>query len=164
MQVIAGVEDELDVEVWVDQMIAENGYAQISVHDPASGLPGFAYTVGLEQSRQVPELLCLGVAPDIAAQLFAICIEGHDASACDLAAGSQTVTGLVEGYRLGFQKVPPAMVSKANATRPHRRVDVEAMVQLVLPDNSGFFPHEDDCDPAIAAAQDIDWLVTSAKN
>ncbi|WP_299919456.1 DUF4262 domain-containing protein [uncultured Roseobacter sp.] len=138
VQTKSRVEDDLDVEAWVQQMIAENGYAQISKHDPSLGLPGFAFTIGLEHSRQVPELMCLGVAPDIAAQLFAMCIEGHDASLCDLAIGNQSVLWLVEGYTLRFRCVSPAMVLKANEVRPHRREDISDMVQLLLPDNNGF--------------------------
>ena len=141
-------------------MIAENGYAQVSRHDPSSGRPGFAFTIGLEQSREVPELICLGIAPDVAAQLFAICIEGHDASLCDLAAGTQTVSGLVDGYSLRFRRVSPAMVQTANEVRPDRPSDISEMVQLVIPDNDGFFPGDAECDPGIAASQDIGWLLT----
>jgi len=156
------IESDVDVETWVQKMIAENGYAQISRHDPASGLPGFAFTIGLEQSRQVPELLCLGVAPEIAAQLFAICIEGQDGSLFDLAMGDQQVSGLFDGYDLRFRRVRPAMVLKANETRPNRRDDISEMVQLLLPDNDGFFPGDAKCDPGIAASQDTDWLLASS--
>lgn len=164
MQIKAHVEDDLEVETWVEQMIAENGYAQISMHNPSFGLPGFAFTIGMEQSRQVPELICMGVAPDIAAQLFAICIEGHDSGVYDLAKGNQSVKGLVQGYVLRFRPVAPAMVLKANTVRPYRREDISKMVQLLLPDNSGFFPGDLECDPGVATAQDPDRLLAPATN
>lgn len=164
MQIKAHVEDDLEVEAWVDHMIAENGYAQISMHDPSSGLPGFAFTIGLEQSRQVPELFCMGVAPDIAAQLFAICIEGHENAIFDIAKENQSVTGLVEGYTLRFRRVAPAMVLKANAVRPHRREGISKMLQLMLPDNNGFFPGDSGCNLGVATAQDPDRLLASATN
>lgn len=162
MQTKSRVEGEVDVEAWVQKMIAENGYAQISRHDPSSGLPGFAFTIGLERSRNVPELICLGVAPDIAAQLFSICIEGHDDSICDLAAGNQSVSGLIEGYSLRFRRVSPAMVIKANEVRPNRPEDISDMVQLLLPDNDGFFPGDAECNPGVASSQDTDWLLASS--
>lgn len=162
MQTKSRVEGNVDVEAWVQKMIAENGYAQISRHDPSSGLPGFAFTIGLEHSRNVPELICLGVAPDIAAQLFSICIEGHDVGLYDLAAGNQSVSGLVNGYRLGFRRVGPGIVLKANEVRPNRPADISDMVQLLLPDNDGFFPGDAECDPGIAASQDTDWLLASS--
>lgn len=162
MQTKSPVKGHPDVEAWVQKMIAENGYAQISRHDPSSGLPGFAFTIGLEHSRNVPELICLGVSPDIAAQLFSICIEGHDAGLCDLTARNQSVSGLVDGYSLRFRRVSPAMVLKANEVRPNRPADISDMVQLLLPDNDGFFPGDAECDPGIAASQDTDWLLASS--
>ena len=164
MQIKARAEDSLEIETWVEQMIEENGYAQISMHDTSSGLPGFAFTIGLEQSRQVPELICMGVAPDIAAQLFAICLEGHDTAMCNLAEGNQSVKGLVEGYALGFRRVPPAILLKANEVRPHRREDISKMVQILIPDDNGFFPGNVECDLGVAAMQDPDRLVAPATN
>ncbi|MFK7763804.1 MAG: DUF4262 domain-containing protein [Roseobacter sp.] len=164
MQIKAQVEDNLEVETWVEQMISLNGYAQISMHDPSSGLPGFAFTIGLEQSRQIPELFCMGVAPDVAAQLFAICIDAHENSVCDLAKGDQSVKGLVHGYALSFRRVTPAMVLKANTVRPNRRKDILKMIQLLIPDNNGFFPGDVDCNPGIAHAQDPDRLLMPTTN
>lgn len=164
VQIKARVEDSLEMEAWVEQMIAENGYAQISMHDPSSGRPGFAFTIGLEQSRQIPELMCMGVDPGIAAQLFAICIEGHDTGVCHLAEDNQSVEGLVDGYVLRFQRLTPAVLLKANNIRPHRRDDISSMVQLLLPDDSGFFPGDAECAPGVAAAQDPDRLLAPATN
>lgn len=164
MQIKARVEDDFELEAWVEQMIAENGYAQISMHDPASKLPGFAFTIGLEQSRQIPELFCMGVAPDIAAQLFAICIEGHDGAVCDLSKGNQSVEGLVKGHSLRFRWVGSAMVLKANEVRQVCRDDIGKMVQVLLQDDHGFFPGDMECDPRVAVAQDPDRLVAPTLN
>ncbi len=164
MQITACVDDDLELEVWVEQMIAENGYAQISMHDPASGLPGFAFTIGLEQSRQVPELFCMGLAPDTAAQLFAICIEGHDAAIFDLAEGNQSVSGLVDGYGLRFRSVPPAVVLRTNLARPRRSEEISKLVQLLVPDDNGVFPGDAGCVAGVAAAQDLDRLLAAAMN
>ena len=164
MQIKDRIEDDLDVEAWVEQMIAEHGYAQISMHDPASDLPGFAFTVGLEQSRLVPELFCMGVSPDVAAQLFAICIEGQDARVCDIAKGDQRLNNLLEGYTLGLRRADAPMVLKANTVRPRRGADISRMMQLLLPDNDGYLPGDANCDPRIAAAQDPDRLITTVTN
>lgn len=170
VQIKARDEEGLEVEAWVEQMIAENGYAQISKHEPSSGesgiseVPGFAFTIGLEQSRQVPELICLGVAPDIASQLFAICIQGHDNAVYDLVNENQSVKGLVQGYVLRFRRVAPAILHKANLVRPHRRCDISRMVQLLLPDDNGFFPGDLECTPSVASAQDPDRLLAPTPN
>lgn len=164
MQIKAKVEDSRDIETWVERMIAEHGYAQISMHDPASEVPGFAFTVGLEKSRRTPELICLGVAPDIAGQLFAACVDAHDRAACDLSAGAQTVTGLIEDYTFRFHRVAPALLVRTNAIRPDRAADTTAMLQLLIPDNAGYFPGDAGCDPRVAAAQDPDRLLAQATN
>ena len=163
-EIKASLEDTLDVEAWVEQMIAEHGYAQISMHDPDAAVPGFAFTIGLEHSRSVPELMCMGVAPDVAGQLFGLCVEACDERTLDLSQGNQTVAGLVDGYRLRFQRVAPAVVAAANAVRPHRATDLVDMVQLLIPDNAGRFPGETDCDPRVAAAQDPDRLLARSTN
>ena len=164
MKLDAFVGDDLDVEAWIDQMIAENGYAQIAVHDRFSDLPGYAFTIGLEQSRQVPELLCMGFAPDVTAQLFALCIDGHDAGIHDLSRGNQDVTGLVDDHTLRFRRVAPAMVRRANAMRPQRFTDIAAMLQVLVPDNDGFFPGDAECDSTVAAYQDPEWLLADGRN
>jgi hypothetical protein len=164
MQIKATVQDSRDVETWVERMIAEHGYAQISLHGPAADGPGVAFTVGLERSRHVPELLCLGVAPDIAGQLFAACIEGHDRGDHDLAAGEQTLHGLIEDYAFRLRRVSPALLTWTNALRPDRSADSTAMLHLLIPDNSGVFPDEAGCDPRVAAAQDPDRLLAQTTN
>jgi hypothetical protein len=158
----AEIEDALDIDSWVDEMIAENGYAQLSLHDPSSGQPGLAFTLGLERSRAVPELLCLGVAPDVAAQLFGLCISGHDNDDCDLGAGAQTVEALLPGHALRMRPVGAPLVAKANGQRPARQPEIRAMVQVLLPDDAGLFPGEPGCDPRIVAAQDVDRLLAPA--
>lgn len=156
--------DDLDIETWVKQMKAEYGYAQISIFDPDTKRPGFAFTIGLEASRNVPELLCLGVAPDIASQLFSLCVEAHDSGSVNLAAGSQDLTGLVPDHRIRLQRTTPAMVQRTNAAKPQSHREIGAVVHVLLPDNAGFFPGEAACDAQVAAAQDVDWLLAPIPN
>lgn len=165
MNVVGHVEDDLDVELFLERMIAENGYAQISVHDQGdTDRPGFAFTVGLETSRAMPELLCLGVAPDVAGQLFSLCIAGQEAGTFDLSDGLQDVGGLITGHLLRFRPTPAPVLQRANAIRHRRMTDICRMVQILLPDNDGIFPGEPTCDPWIAAAQDTDRLLASPPN
>lgn len=164
MQVGVFEDGDVDIETWVAQRIAAEGYAQISIHDPASGLPGYAFTLGLEQSRRTPELFCMGVAPDIASQLFSLCIGAQDAVELDLARGNQDVQSLVEGFTLRFRRVAPAMVQKANLVCPESCAPITDMVQLLMPDNDGHFPGDLACDPQVAAAQDLDWLLVDTPN
>lgn len=156
--------DDLDVDTWIEQSIAENGFAQISLHDPSSGRPGFAFTVGLLAFRKVPELFCMGVAPDIAGRLFSLCVEGHDAARVDLAAGNQDIAELVPGYVLRARRTSPELALLANQIRPDSAPEITTMVQILLPDNHGKFPGDPDCDPDIAASQDPDWLMSQTTN
>lgn len=174
MTVETRVGDDLDVEAWVEAMIAEHGYAQISHHAASSGpgtgsgtvsgagLPGFAFTIGLEASRGTPELMVMGVAPDVAAQLFGLCIEGHDAEKCDLRQTDVMMRGLIEGYTLQLRPMAAPIVARANALRPARQADITAMAQLMLPDDAGHFPDELLCELQVAAAQDPDRLLAPA--
>jgi hypothetical protein len=162
MTVETHVEDDLDVEAWVEAMIAEHGYAQISRHEPGTGLPGFAFTIGLEASRGLPELMVMGVAPDVAAQLFGLCIEGHNAGRCDLRQTDVQMRGLIEGYALQLRPMRAPLVAHANALRPRRPGDIRAMAQLMLPDDTGRFPDELACNLQVAAAQDPDRLLAPA--
>ena len=164
MQVDGVLEDDLDVETWVDKMIEENGYAQLSVFRESLAQPGYAYTVGLEKSRKTPEIVVMGVQPDDASNLFAICIAGHDGGQCDLGLGAQDVTSLVDGFTLRFRPLPANVVAHINASRPERRWDMHAMLQLVLADNSGHFPGDPKCDPEVSAAQDPDKLLARVAN
>lgn len=158
------VDDQLDVDAWIDERIREFGYAQISHYDPTPGMPGLAFTIGLEQGRGVPELMCMGVDPEIASQLFSLVIEGHDAGVCDLTKDNRDLTGLIDGYALRLRPVSSALVQRANAVRQDQRPDVAVMLQVLLPDNSGAFPGDTGCDPQIAAAQDPDRLLAKATN
>lgn len=151
--------DDLDVETWIKDMMASHGYAQLSVHDPESGLPGYAFTIGLTQSRQTPELFCMGVAPDIAAQLFAHCVAAHDRGSCDLTAKDGELKNVIEGFVLGLRRLPSAVTRLVNAARPDSFNDIKTLAQVLLPDNAGRFPGQPGCDAHIAAAQDADWLV-----
>lgn len=160
----AVLENDHDIEAWVQQMIARNGYAQLSVHTSDDGVPGYAFTIGLEASRKMPELFCMGLAPDNVSRLFVLCIEGQESGTCDLSAGEQDVDSLVQGFVLRFRRVGPAMRAKLNAARPERDADLSDILQLVLPDNDGLFPGDPGCDPNIVAAQDIDRLLATATN
>ena len=156
--------DALDVETWVDQMIAENGYAQLSIHDPNSGRPGCAFTLGLEHSRQSPELFCMGVSPEIASTLFSLCIEAHDAARVDLASARGDMSDLIEGFVVRLRRIPPALACQGQAARSDRCFDITALVQILMPDNAGRFPGDPSCDPLVAAAQDADRLITGTAN
>lgn len=162
MKVETGIEEAQDVEAWVEMMIARHGYAQISHYDPGAGLPGLAFTIGLEASRGIPELMVMGVAPHDAAQLFSVCIEGHDAGRCCLGPEAQIVAGLIEGFSLALRPMGAPMVAQANGLRPARQGNITRLTQLLLPDNGGHFPGEFRCDPQIAAAQDPDRLIAPA--
>ena len=164
MQISKVEQYDFDVERRVKEMIAEYGYAQLCIDAPNSARPGFAFTVGLEHAHQTPELLAVGIAPQITAQLFAVCIAGHGNGTLDLASGNQCVSGLVQGCALGFRTAPPALVLKANAARPHRNQDIRALVQVLIPDDAGNFPGDPACDPSVAIAQDADWIVAETAN
>ena len=164
MQTTALLGDTVDMETWVEKMIAENGYAQLSLYEPGHAIPGFAFTIGLEQSRGMPELLCLGADPEVVSRLFGICIDAHETGLCDLTRGNQDVADLIEGHVLRFHHVRPDMRLRANEIQPRQGFEIAAMMQVILPDDHGFFPGEPGCDPDIAAAQDVDWLLSEAKN
>lgn len=164
MQVDGQIGDGLDTEEWIARQIAEQGYAQISLHDPAPELPGFAFTIGLQEAFGAPELMVMGVAPDVAGQLFGLVIQAHSEGQCDLSAGAQEVTGLVPGFTLRMRPAPVGLVAKANAARPDRPADTEALLHLLIPDDNGHFPGDPACNPQVSAAQDPNRLLAPVTN
>jgi hypothetical protein len=164
MHVKSVIENDLDIDAWVDEMIAERGYAQISMHGEDPNEPGYAFTIGNQDTHGAPELFCMGVAPDIAAQLFAICVEALADGRLDAALPDGDVFGLIEGFALRFRRLPRTVTAMTALAANQRYGDALRMVQIVLPDAEGRFPDDPLCNPAYVAAQDPDRLIAGALN
>ncbi len=164
MRIAADINSEDEIETWVKAMIADHGYAQISMHGPDPNEPGYAFTVGLTETRGSGEFFCMGVAPDIAAQLFSICIGALDDGRLGPGLSDRDVAGLVEDFTLRFRRLDPALVAQTAHAAIARYGHGVALHQIILPDEAGLFPGDDGCNPAYIAAQDPDRLLRGALN
>jgi hypothetical protein len=139
----------------VRERIAKYGWTVIGVFadiEAQPPVPSFAYTVGLTETRQHPELVIVGLPPDVAQAVLA--------GACErIKAGELTCTDgasddrIVEGYSVVFRTVDPECTADyLRAARAIEGDDVRA-VQIIWPDPQGYFPWQPDADPGFADSQ-----------
>lgn len=133
--------------------IAEHGVH--IVHVPASdGAPEYAYTLGLWHTYQHPEVLVLGLAPEVASDLLEGLTDEIDAGRA-FAAGAKC-EGLVAHYPVWFGVVTAAQVQQwlPRVGWIYDGAEV-ACVQLVYPDKQGRWPWQDDVRDGFRALQPV---------
>ena len=136
--------------------IAEQGWTVVHSTDPAPrGLfPNVAYTVGLWQTHEHPELLVFGLAPEQGQALLKLVCE-------EVAKGQrftslEQFTHLLEGHSCRFQALGQHFHREHLAyCRWFYRGDGFKALQLMWPDAQGHFPDEAAFDAYLAAHQPV---------
>ncbi len=110
-------------------------------------LPTFAYTEGLSEHAKHPELVTVGVAPEVASWLLGGLAEEVTAGNRTLTAG-ETVGGVLHGgYDLRVTDAPDALVAQLP------KAPANGVLQILLPDVGGRFPGDPDVDADFASGQ-----------
>jgi Domain of unknown function (DUF4262) len=138
-------------------LIERDGFTVEPVRpDTASGRPAFAYTVGLEETSNRPELAVVGLSGDAASGVLG------DFADHVMGGGEMPTEALFQGILpggLACALLPVdldrwgewfAGLSDYYQHLPYR------VLQLVYPDPAGRFPWDDDVNPDLRAAQ---WLI-----
>ncbi|BBU33385.1 hypothetical protein BTHE68_71190 (plasmid) [Burkholderia sp. THE68] len=136
------------------QAISAHGHAVIGVTaEPKAKppTPGFAYTIGLEETYGHPELIVFGLPYEVAHGVLndlAARIKGKTLALQDGDRDDRTL----QGHRVVFRNVRAAFVRKYLRIAHVLSEDTRAL-QVVWPDPFGKFPWEDDFDSRYAVAQ-----------
>jgi hypothetical protein len=135
--------------------IDQHGWTVMGVFaDPEAQppVPSFAYTIGLTENCQHPELVIMGLPPEVAQSILAGACERikQGTLTCQDSASDDRV---VEGYSVMFRTVHPNhLPDYLRAARAIEGDDVRA-VQIIWPDPAGTFPWQTGADPDYAGHQ-----------
>lgn len=161
MRMKAARTDDRDIDAWIDTMIDDQGYAQVSMHGSNPGEPGYAFTIGLGAAFGAPDLFCMGVAPDIAARIFGISTTALHDGRLQPKLPDADIAGLVAGFRLRFRGLPATQARLLITPAGDRLGPRPRLVHVQLPDAAGLFPDDPACNPAYRTAQDVDRLLAT---
>ncbi len=133
--------------------IAENGVHIANVAE-GEGRPEYSYTVGLWHTYRHAELLVVGLADEVAADLLNQAVDAIDAGRA-FAAGERH-EGLVNHYPVHFGAVAAVQAQQwlPVVAWAYERGDV-ACLQLVYPDKQGRWPWQADVREGFRAVQPV---------
>lgn len=146
----------------IDAVIAEHGWAVQAVLDDGPGAPAFAYTIGLFD--RLPELLCVGPPPEIAAPtlnaLARLLLRRPQLARAGRCIELSTGGGVLSTIQLGEVASRWQELYVGGALAHHRRDDI-ALLQVLAPDDDGRFPD----DPRVAACSlDLQPVLADAEH
>lgn len=140
----------------IDSLIRSDGFAFICI-GPDVDAPPYAYTVGLTETYECPELLIFGVGQEIANVVFHAVVDR-------IKSGARFSDGdvLVEVLNLpcSIKAVPSeaALPYALNvATRYEHSAQLPTFQQIVYPDQAGTFPWEPRYDEGMRRVQTELW-------
>lgn len=149
----------MDVDAIVTENIAKYGWHVMMVHGTEDDLaPTFAYTVGLHENYGHAEVIVSGLNDDprfmhrILNNIGKDVREGH--TYLPLTASDDILTG----HACWFLPVHPSRYGESvvQAVRHYGGTSFPVL-QLVWPSTKGVFPWDPDCDPELAALQEL-WV------
>jgi len=136
--------DEIEARVAAD--IARHGWHVVLV-PPENDTPGWAHTIGLQESFGHPELVVFGMDLAVLGPLLNRLGEAVRSGERFLAGSERH--GILEGLPVAFRPVAPKWIPTflGNAAW-HTRSQRLPVLQAFWPDAAGHFPWAPDCDPA----------------
>jgi Domain of unknown function (DUF4262) len=137
---------------FVRATIDESGWWVGLVAEDEDG-PGFAYTIGLLERFDHPEIMVIGLAPQTMHRILNVCGElvragarfRHGASCSDV----------LDGHHVQFRQIFSAKLHAeyAGIACRHYRSRDFTLLQCLWPDRAGVFPSEPGCDDLIVRCQ-----------
>ncbi len=143
--------DQLAIEI--PETIEEHGWFVALVNDESTTpTTYFAYTIGLEQTQDHPELIMVGNSPDMLPSL--INEVGNRIKRGDLLRDGSEISELIAGSVCISKSMHSTWYRDylGYGLWYHGHENFEVM-QIFWPDDKGRFPWELDCDPAVVRAQ-----------
>lgn len=129
--------------------IAEHGWAVLA-HE---GEPAVAYTVGLHETFDHPEILTIGLPVETAHALLDEC--AADVEDGRKFAADTRETGVLEDHEVAFVSVGDTTARRevCEGAALYYGARLFDVVQLLWPDKAGRFPGDPEVDPNMAAQQ-----------
>lgn len=148
-----GQEQEMFLEEFLDHqraVVAEHGWGMIGTEASVMSSLPLTYTVGFTD-HGAPELVMTGLRPAVAGTIAAGIWEGTVKQGEELPLGpNPNLFG--KGYTAWVVDVDPSLVEAHVAVAMYGREKVRAQL-IVFPDESGYFPWEENCDHHIKLVQ-----------
>lgn len=132
-----------DISARMREDIQRYGWHCVQIAQDAKG-PGYSFTVGLLETHQHPELVVMGLPPEVAHTILGMAVE-------QIAQGykffeSQRSDALLEGHDCLLHRVSPTAYRAYLALAVERHRDAPtgfAALQILWPDPEGRFPEEE---------------------
>lgn len=142
----------------IEWMIETTGFALEPVNpnpaaDPPS--PAYAYSIGVPELCQFPEILVCGLTPVAANGLISLVIDARRGNT-EIPLGVELIGLLDNDLRCLFAPLDPASAASwcPTAAAWYRGREFP-LVQLIYPDRAGVLPYEADYDPRMRLAQPV---------
>lgn len=144
-----------DAQDAILEQIKEKGWASVSVlADDDSGEPPFTYSVAFEGAFQSPEIVMVGLEPELAQKLVDV-IAGHlEHQTIEITGAKQRIPNVIQGYDILVRPVSPEAARRL-ATAAFLCDDEARLVQICIPDRDGRLPDDPDCDPVFVSLQEL---------
>jgi hypothetical protein len=137
-----------------DAIIAKHGWAVVAVH-PGETETGFSYSIGLEETLNHPELVFIGVPPELARQLINDLAKRIRSRDIKLPLKGGEVSQVVQQFNVLVRPVPEEYAQQlARGAFDRHYPDPVRLLQICIPDTNGVLPDKPWCDPTYIAAQD----------
>lgn len=147
-----------ELELQIADGVQKNGWFLVN-YAPTSGSDDpdelFSYTVGLNKTAGWPEIIAVGLAPNVAFKLISDLI-----GACwekgQRPESGMIANGLVKNMPVelvNFDHSESRYFHFADWHAQHSAVQKPARLQLLWPDRNGVLPNDPACDPDIRAMQ-----------
>ncbi len=142
-----------DLLIKVQDDIKRVGWSAVGVFAAEGDEPSwpFCYTIGFREHDH-PEMIVVGLDTDLSHPILHGLYER-------VAAGERFETGqrdakVLEGYDVEFREMP-VDGRPLNMARAYYGVDELPALQVLWPDQNGFFPGQEECDPLCAERQEL---------
>lgn len=143
-----------DYEQSIHKHIADCGCSVTSVFDPDDKEPPFSYSISIAQSSQAPELIVVGLRPELGHRL--VNTYNRRVRAGERFAPGILYAGFLEGFEVQFGLVDRQHRAEymRSATWLHGGPDFEAL-QLLWPSTSGVWPWDAEASEWLRANQPL---------
>ena len=149
-----------ELELQIADGVQKNGWYLVNyAPTPGSNDPDevFTYTVGLNKSAGWPEIIVVGLQPNVAfkllSDLLGACWEKKQRPVSGM-----TANGLVKNMPVklvDFDRAEPRYFHFADWHARHSGLAKSPRLQLLWPDQNGVLPNDPACDPEIRALQNM---------
>ena len=122
--------------------------------------PAFTYSCGFQSTIAQPDLVILGINPQLAHELLRILYREMKSGALRLSGEGVDADGIIENFPVRLVPLSDEIVQGfAYATIRWNDSEPTVMWQVILPDRNGLFPGDPGVDPAFVRGQDPSSLI-----